>query len=644
MVRLFHTVFNLSLAGVPLILVVMLLRVLLAKRLPRRMFYLLWGLVLIRLLLPVSAVSPLSIYRWLGGETVSASPDSRVGSLDLWQGGEQTVELPAFRPPATAPTGGNEAHSGTEAPARPAAAQWKLEDAAAVVWACGTGVLMGYGVFCWAVTRQRLRFAVKQPCPQAKTAGERSGLRRLPSIWVSDQVESPIVCGILRPRVILPAGMDLGSGRALEHILTHEFTHLRRKDNLWRMLGAAAVAIHWFNPLVWAAFVLAVGDMEASCDEKVLLRGDGDIRREYAGLLVDLAARQQNVFSGGFLSFGESAVKERIRWIMNYRKTTAIVLGVCALALVLLSVLFLTNPGGGNGSSAGIIPEGEKEESSSQSSLPTQSESSQSQGLELLPEADGETGEEDDLPLSNEHINLSEVDRVYVQQAGSTTACLLDEEGQERLAQVINGMSLAWDTEPKEGADAADQVDTILVVGTNGESWQFLAGEQQVVGNGELLESTADQRAALRQLVDQFTREYPAHPQWLVALPLERLSQVEYHGYTSDGQTEITVDTDDFDGMWAAAEPLRELVCQPESWALTDNYALEEGSRWRLTFDTGEKYQIWMDKGRLVIHSSSRGQALEYAIDPDEGARLADQMEEIAHTIPGSIITLTVAE
>ena len=328
---------------------------------------------------------------------------------------------------------------------------------------------------------------------------------------------------------------------------------------------------------------------------------------------------------------------------MDKRNRMAIALGACVLALALLSVVFLTD-GGEGAASSGLIPQGDGSEASSSqaSSSQRENEASSSPEMVLVPQPGGEE-EEDDLPLSNEHINLEEVDRLYVQPAGWNTVCRVPPEGQEQLAQIINQMQLAWDSQPLEGADPADSIVTILVIGTNGETWRFQVGENQAVGNKERLDSTADQRAALRQLVDSLAQEYPAQPEWLAELPLERLSQVEYHGFTTDGQTEISIDTEDFDGMWAAAQPLKDLTCQPESWTLTENYAREEGNRWRLTFDTGDKYQVWLDGGTRVVYSAVQGRALEYVVEPEEGARLADEMEQIAQTIPGSVITLTVA-
>lgn len=350
-----------------------------------------------------------------------------------------------------------------------------------------------------------------------------------------------------------------------------------------------------------------------------------------------LPAWKGAAFAGGFLSFEESSIKERIRSIMNLRKPTMLVLAVCVLVLVVLAAVFLANPSSQGESQPPLLPEG----SSGESALPPEGErepssSSPSGTLEPVP---GEEEPQEDLPLSNEYINTQEVERMTLLPAGTMVAYQVDGEDRERIAAAINQLSLAWEQEVRE----PDGADTVLVTGTDGEEYAFLVDDAQITGNGELLESTADQRAQLRQLIGQLAEELPAQPVWLASMPLERLSQVEYHWTSTDGQWQAQVDTEGFDEMWAAAEPFARLTCQPESWQVADGG--EETGNWcRLTFDTGERYQVWEDQGRLTIRSVSRDQAVEYTLDPEEADALAQALIDAAREIPGSVLTLTVAE
>lgn len=161
-------------------------------------------------------------------------------------------------------------------------------------------------------------------------------------ILVHDRIQSPLVFGILRQRIVIPKELlDLGKAQ-MQHILLHEMVHIRRHDNLWKLLAAAALCIHWFNPAVWLMVLLFVRDMELSCDERVLSMYGSQGRQEYAMTLLELAQNQRGtaLFCSGFL---ENPVKERIVSIMKYKKLTGIGMLCTVMLLAGATSVFATN-------------------------------------------------------------------------------------------------------------------------------------------------------------------------------------------------------------------------------------------------------------------------------------------------------------
>ncbi len=178
-----------------------------------------------------------------------------------------------------------------------------------------------------------------------RTACRLAGLRlqrKDVELLVHDRVCSPLVFGIVRQRIVMPKHMLALDQERLQHILTHEIVHIRRYDNLWKLLSAAAVCIHWFNPAVWLMYVLFARDLEIACDEQVLSAYGAKGRKEYAATLLVLAQIQKGttLFCSGFL---ENPVKERIVAIMNYKKITGAGILCAALLVAGATTVFATN-------------------------------------------------------------------------------------------------------------------------------------------------------------------------------------------------------------------------------------------------------------------------------------------------------------
>ncbi len=190
------------------------------------------------------------------------------------------------------------------------------------VWAVGTAAILLALAMVYCVTLREIR-----------------GSRHLrENVYLSEMVTSPAVYGVFRPRIVLPAGWE---NRDLTYVLAHENAHIRRKDNLWRLLAFAVTAVHWFNPLAWLYLKLFLGDLEQGCDETAIAPYGAAERKAYAHALLDCAG-SKNLFAS---AFGGARVRTRIENILSYRRMTWIsLLGFSALVCAILITL-LTNAG-----------------------------------------------------------------------------------------------------------------------------------------------------------------------------------------------------------------------------------------------------------------------------------------------------------
>lgn len=160
------------------------------------------------------------------------------------------------------------------------------------------------------------------------------------NIFEAENLKTPFVLGTIRPSIYLPAG--LGADEK-EYILLHEQTHIRRKDHIVKIIAFLILSVHWFNPLVWIAFMLMSADMELSCDEHVLKKMNEDSKKPYANLLLSFAV-ESSVFNGGSLAFGEGNVKERIKNVLNYKRPKFWIVAIAVPIAVALCAGLMTNP------------------------------------------------------------------------------------------------------------------------------------------------------------------------------------------------------------------------------------------------------------------------------------------------------------
>ena len=308
----FARILNMSLTGSIVIAVVLLARLFL-KRAPKIYSYALWAVVLFRLLCPLSITAGLSVLKPIP-VTMRTTPG--VSSV-VYQPVQQVLSRGGYVPAVQQqPVSDQESEQ--------AETEMTALQIAAYVWLTGASVMAIYSVVQYLMLRRRLMGAT----PYRE------------EIYLADHITTPFVLGVLRPRVYLPSETPEGE-RAF--IIAHERHHIRRHDPLWKLLGYAALCLHWFNPLVWLAFALAGKDMEMSCDEAVIRLLGEDVRADYSQALLRLATHKR-IVSGMPLAFGEGDTKSRVRNMAKWKKPKIWVSVLCvALCLVILAACAL-NP------------------------------------------------------------------------------------------------------------------------------------------------------------------------------------------------------------------------------------------------------------------------------------------------------------
>ena len=315
-------ILNMSITGSLAILLVLLVRVAL-KCAPKIFSYALWAVVLFRLLCPVSITTDFSLLGLFDTPTMENTEHTTAMEyvpFDVVHTRDLEVHLPV------APIV-NEVVNDVLPQEHAALGADPLEGEMAIasfVWLLGMGTMAVYSVVSYLGLRRRLLTA--------------SPLRA--NIYLADEITSPFVMGLVRPKIYLPSDME---EREQAYIIRHEQHHIRRCDHIIKALAFLALSIHWFNPLVWVAFIYSNKDMEMSCDEAVVKKmGDG-ILADYAASLLSLATGK-HIIAGMPLAFGEGDTKGRIKNLSKWKKPTVWVVLIAVVACVVFAVCTLTNP------------------------------------------------------------------------------------------------------------------------------------------------------------------------------------------------------------------------------------------------------------------------------------------------------------
>ena len=301
---------NLSISASWLILAVLVLRVVL-KKAPKWVMPLLWGVVALRLVCPFSIESALSLIP--SAETIPSEIVTETREPVLYE--QATLDI------VTNPT----LPSAAEVPVGVSRQQAQVDfNIYSVLWLAGMAALLVHALVSAGKLKKKLATAIL--------------LRD--NIYESEFVDSPFVFGVVKPNIYLPMHMDEGTAA---YVIAHEHAHLARRDHWWKVLGYLVLALHWFNPLVWVAYILFCRDIELACDEKVVKGLDGAARADYSQALLSCAAPKRAVAACP-LAFGEGNIKTRVKSALHYKKPAFWVAAAAVLAVVIVAVCFLTNP------------------------------------------------------------------------------------------------------------------------------------------------------------------------------------------------------------------------------------------------------------------------------------------------------------
>ena len=307
---------NLSISASWLILAVLVLRVVL-KKAPKWVMPLLWGVVALRLVCLFSIESALSLIP--SAETIPSEIVTETREPVLYE--QATLDI------VTNPT----LPSAAEVPVGVSRQQAQVDfNIYSILWLAGMAALLVHALVSAGKLKRKLATAIL--------------LRD--NIYESEFVDSPFVFGVVKPNIYLPMHMDEGTAA---YVIAHERAHLARRDHWWKVLGYLVLALHWFNPLVWVAYILFCRDIELACDEKVVKGLDGAARADYSQALLSCAAPKRAVAACP-LAFGEGNIKTRVKSALHYKKPAFWVAAAAVLAVVIVAVCFLTNPRSERGS------------------------------------------------------------------------------------------------------------------------------------------------------------------------------------------------------------------------------------------------------------------------------------------------------
>ena len=306
---LFIDIFNQSVSALWLILAVIVLRPILFRA-PRWTRGIMWGIVALRLILPLSLESKLSLIpstNTLPPEFInSPSPEIQSGIPSV-----DAVVNPFLQSGLTPSIGESTSPASV------------LMYIASYVWLIGIGVLIGYMALSYCLLCRRVRLSVPHDG----------------NIRLCDEISSPFLFGIVRPRIYIPSSLP---AEHVPYVVAHERAHIRRLDNIFKPLGFIIASIFWFAPWVWVAYMLFCRDMEMSCDESAIKALGDEHRKKYAEALIECAA--PSTIGLIPLAFGETSVKGRIKSVMKHRKPALIWLIITIITALAMSACFLTSP------------------------------------------------------------------------------------------------------------------------------------------------------------------------------------------------------------------------------------------------------------------------------------------------------------
>lgn len=308
MTDLFMTFAKMSIGGSVIAVLVILLRLLL-KRAPKWITVLLWGIVAVRLVCPISFESSVSLMPDVERITVieTAEPETPDKPITEYNGVSSSADI-VYTP------------TDTETRVENGITENRLSQ----IWLVGIIAMLLYTLISYIKVYRQVETAVKLDG----------------NVFQSENISSPFVLGVIKPKIYIPYGLE---GKSLEYIMFHEKAHIQRRDHWWKPIGFLILTLHWFNPIIWISYIFLCRDIEFACDEKVVRDMNNDERADYSETLVNCSVRRRMITACP-VAFGESGVKNRVKSVLNYKKPAFWVIVTALLVCAAMAVFFLTNP------------------------------------------------------------------------------------------------------------------------------------------------------------------------------------------------------------------------------------------------------------------------------------------------------------
>lgn len=320
MERFFLELLNRAICAGWLVIVILILRAVL-KKVPKWMRCVLWGMVAVRLLVPLQIESPVSLI-----------PSAQTVSPDIMYAEKPEIHTGIGVMNATInPVISHHLSPQPENSINPVQV---ITQIAAWVWLAGAVLMLIWALASYIRLRVRVRTAV---LVRAKSAED--GAANIP-VLESERVDSPFVIGLFKPRIYLPVKLREGDK---DFIISHEAAHIHRKDHWIKPFGYLLLSVYWFHPLIWAAYVMLCRDVEYACDERVVKRYDVEERKAYSSALLACSVRRMRIAACP-VAFGEVGVRQRVKSVLHYKKPAFWVLIAAAVGCAVVAVCFLTNP------------------------------------------------------------------------------------------------------------------------------------------------------------------------------------------------------------------------------------------------------------------------------------------------------------
>ncbi|MBP3404971.1 MAG: hypothetical protein J6N18_02630, partial [Kiritimatiellae bacterium] len=306
---MFVPIVNTSISASWLILAIIVIRFVF-KKMPKAMTCALWGLVAIRLICPFSIESPFSLV-----------PSAEIIPEEvLYMEGAQLhdpVEFNGIEAPTIQETVG-------EAVGETVSQVQTFDVYGTLIWLAGMATMLIYALISYLRLRHRVIVSIN----------ERD------NIWLCDQIDSPFILGMFRPRIYMPSGM---AEEQAAYVIAHEQAHLHRHDHWWKPVGFLLLSVYWFNPLIWVAYILLSRDIELACDEKVIRSMETADKQAYSEALL-VCSVNRRMIAACPLAFGEVGVKARVKSVLNYKKPAFWVVVGSVVICAVVAVCFLTDP------------------------------------------------------------------------------------------------------------------------------------------------------------------------------------------------------------------------------------------------------------------------------------------------------------